>query len=221
MSLAKTATAPPKKLPWPLIVFAIAIVALLIGTQLGQNGLGGESINDKIRRLNDHGTQLSAMPIQKWLANEPLQPEDRADLNLAAVDFQEILKLNDKAWDKRFTLAAIYGAQEEWDQAAPYIDSALANPPSNPTDADKATLGELHFLNSQRWFLAGKPDKAEQEATAAIKVGDVEAYYYARAQARAQLHKLEEAQQDCQQALKLDPNDERVTSLIKFMQNMR
>lgn len=193
------------------------MVGLLIASRMG----GGPSPDERYQELNADAATQSSASLQKWEVHEPLTDEERGKLAKAATDFEGMLAIHPDAWGPHNGVGAVYAALDSWDRARPHLRFAIEHPPNSPSPEEQAVLGHAHYLYSLGLFFDNKIKEAEKEADEALKIDQSPDYLYARAQARVQLHKLEAAEADLTEALKLAPGDSRCLALLKFISNMK
>jgi tetratricopeptide (TPR) repeat protein len=193
-------------------------VGLILLSQFGTT-----SNEEKAKALFDNAQLLSQPKLEKFdVANEPLSPEDRTDLLQAANDFEQAKVLLPTSYKGSFGAGFVYVALEDWGNAATNLQQALAMPPVQPTTADLANMAQAHYLYARVLIATGKYADAEKQADAAVKfANDSPNYLWARASARVQLRKIEEAQEDLRKALSVQPDHAPSQSLLKFISNMK
>jgi len=187
--------------------------------------LGGLSIGrgatDQYVQLMQHAAKTSGETLVKWEAHEPLSGDDRIALAKAADDFDKMVKLKPTSWTAHHGAGSVRCALEQWDEAIPHLKYAVEHPIQNPSKDDTSAMAHAHYLYSQALFFKHDYVDAEQEATAAIEGEHDADYYYARAQARVQMHKIEDAESDLRTAIDIVPNNPRANELLKFISNMK
>jgi tetratricopeptide (TPR) repeat protein len=206
---------PKRRIPLPFLIVGVVVLALIVGSLIGKT-----TDEERAKELVQQAEVLTRAKLDKFEANEPLDPEDRPDLEKAVGLFHEVEQILHSSYKGFLGAGYVQVVLEDWPNALDSLRAALARPPRTLTADDKASIAQTHYLYARALISSNRAREAEKEASEALAFERTPNFLCARASARIQLHKLEDAQKDLLEALTLAPGHTWSQSLLKFISNM-
>ena len=166
----------------------------------------------------DEVSKITVGPIERAELGEALTPQDEKDLRRASRLLQGVVKFQPDNYLAHFALGQIHYALGDYVVAIAALSECPKRAPDKLEGTSKETVARAFYLMSQSYIQVGAWEEADKAIEDAIKLVPISSdYYTGLAATKIQLKQYDKARAALEQALKLEPDHYKATSLKRLL----